>query len=1695
MDWLGFDNSKAPKTYGKKATVGIALPSPAASSSSSSLSSLSSSSSFHIQPIKEDDENPFDSTSSFVRTNSNTRNTTALRQQSSQDMNRMKTDSINSNFEKKPIAKRKNGGEPVSSLPQETKKTRTSPLLTVPEDDICSSPSFNSHQGHNTTTNDISSAFNSNMRNTSTRNKKKFDLKDWVSDGHISDLIYLQSEISNYDDKAKGHFAFQFMINVPNWPKDDKTRLSNWLERIGYSEQLFGDASVYKSFNSQVSLSELRRILSQAGHNSFVNNNSMLNATPHLVRSQTWSANTSMAQSGKLKSVNKKAGSFDASSVRPRSHSGHAVSSLRIDTDLPKRFPMRNKELEIDDDNSDRAESPGLFSEPPTPFSSIDHFSPSFGNFPPSLSRASSASPNTAALISSIETKMRFNVGSFISVSEDVGIDSNLQKEGMAKTLEESNQAANSVLETDNNIKAEDDLNESQHSKNEESDTSTVLDPTDDHHFDPDLLNRPISPLRAEESGENSISCFLPFSKSLERILHSPIVVNSATSIDSNDKKAIQGACMSPFNPPIFSGSALPSTDSEENLLYGGIRDRKFHNKDIGPKALRRSVSMPTQPTKCLLPGVQTPLQSSMSMSQNDAIGEFQTPQSIRLPKKCSGKDDDWGVSQPASATCLRAMEMTFNMPFRMSLSTSAGKQVMRAHSASDFDINYKSATIMSNDGTPLGNPPNTQVNNNWKYQVPAMHSVSISGPFHDQNEYINADNDVRMLDDNTYENSDYIKNIAQVLKMRQSPSTENLPAPSFQTSTSSFAERNDGSELDTTRARRQHKNSAAKLRRMSFRGNHKHVHFLLNEEEDLSLSPAVVAKAKSSRRRRQSLFEKNVKSMAIDDGNNDHAFDSYDSNKHPDIPNVNETNFKGIIIGGTYQQCFEDGCPVVAAPSSYEKRVTGLRNTSNGLEIKVYIPQDKTTQLINLGTQWKWMRSNPTGFLVSKNLVRTGESIILYYLSRHPYDWMESALDEHANSCDMSILDNSIMPANSSDCHEMSNSAIDTSNLNTSLYMLNQSASPCYHALDLVYHHNHDSSREINQSLRDNYDFSEIAAALYATNIDWSQSSIITSVLEFLVVDNSQSATAGGRRTKTQKFIGDDTKSYRLVSKAWALASYRLLARHMSNFDNCQSFTWTNWARFVKNYGRGFFLSQGACKSVYCIQDFKGAKQAVSIMDIDDLTKRGMNNMISKELEISMLCSSLVDLKICPNLVQIYSIFRSECGIPDTLWRQKPEKNQVKIDSSSIVIPRKNQVQKGSFQYIRMEFCNGGDLEELVRKNVELDTNYITSMLFQMCFSLYSCREQLSMRHYDIKLLNFFACLGSAALTGVKRNVCESRNLSSPFELFRPSVDNIVNLRIGFGNSVYVLPLRANSYELVKLADFGTSDIGSGTLGDPITTDQFTTLENSPPEFLIMGSLCRQSYAADTFCLGLSFLHLLTGHEPYEELLKDVKCPAYLQELLAPYWETNDPDSPYYIISETMNSLEGDDGKVLYDTIYRYIVLLGVPSELLSTNSISPWINNPVWNCILEALDYLPSTSISTNRRIKKIKEDCSRQYNKDRQLWSFASGVNPIIVNARVKLDSIDGATKLFERMLHFDPSRRCTMHEALHSPMFNIFKDNNYDHNTCASIDYNNNSHDNNYRGIGRGNGNDICNFTTAFMHYFRHNDNGSNGLPLL
>ena len=195
---------------------------------------------------------------------------------------------------------------------------------------------------------------------------------------------------------------------------------------------------------------------------------------------------------------------------------------------------------------------------------------------------------------------------------------------------------------------------------------------------------------------------------------------------------------------------------------------------------------------------------------------------------------------------------------------------------------------------------------------------------------------------------------------------------------------------------------------------------------------------------------------------------------------------------------------------------------------------------------------------------------------------------------------------------------------------------------------------------------------------------------------------------------------------------------------------------------------------------------------------------------------------------------------------------------------------------------------------------------------------------------------------------------------------------------------------------------MGTLGLGDPISLMQFTTLENTPPEFLILGSTARQSYASDTFPLGLSYLHLLTGYEPYEEMMSEVTCPLYLLKRLTGLWTSSETvEDCYYVVKQVVLSLDNDDSRqgddddsvmdsvggvsdasasgsgsgmdlttqtVLCDTLYRYMVLfaVGIAKDLQEGIGSSEGIgsrhtgahtgedlfpNSPVWYTLVDAL------------------------------------------------------------------------------------------------------------------------------------------------
>lgn len=845
----------------------------------------------------------------------------------------------------------------------------------------------------------------------------------------------------------------------------------------------------------------------------------------------------------------------------------------------------------------------------------------------------------------------------------------------------------------------------------------------------------------------------------------------------------------------------------------------------------------------------------------------------------------------------------------------------------------------------------------------------------------------------------------------------------------------------------------------------------------------------------------------------------------HPAVQGLNERSFKGVVIGGTYQMGFDDYAPLVAAPLGSERRVLGVRldvrSTQSGqidsassahLELKIYSPLTNEYIIVQLGCGWRYMRAAPVGYIVLAEAVSVPmmRPTQCYFLPRHPFDWPAMEEAAHFGSVGSSNLRVSTLNIQDMNLHASSRfqsfgSLGDElgSRTNSQEWMFGDDFGAPQNTVQLSRANSNisSSSSSFNAAIAWSADNScnnmvvadqspeqggilatmcVNAAAIrdgthshqgWKTIPDWNTPAIVTCVLEFLLGESGKGGSVGAKprgrparstRSRNAEHVSFDASSYRLVSRAWCLGSYRLLARHLSSPTNSVALNYGRWAKFVSQNGWGKYISSGACKRVYCVHNSQsGLLEAVSIMDVEDLSARGMDDALERELEISLSCSSLVTLKICPFLVQVYSLFRSECGVPEALWNSdmpppiqeglsralsrtnsggsKPGsfadlkalslppsvQHDVPVERESapvlVSVPKKSSVSKGNYQYIRMEFCSGGDIEELVRKERVLQSMTVRNLLFQMCYALYSCREQLQLRHYDIKLLNFFCTNGSGVLPTDMRIICDYRRLQSPFQDFRQDlVEATVECRIWFGHRAYSLPLRISSKCLVKLADFGTSVIGAGGLGDPITVQQFTTLENTPPEYFLLGSAARQAFSADTYMLGLSFLHLLTGHEPYEVLLANVRCPLYLCGLLESLWSPDDPNDQYYIIRQVVESLDfGDEvvddrgsygGLLLCDTLYRYLVLFGTQGMKLSregedTGSCSI-ASSRAWRLICDALaledgDVIPHGSHAAHfaavRDEVSTREHCALQFALDCQEWSIEHGTQSVIVKAR--------------------------------------------------------------------------------------------------
>ncbi|DAZ95524.1 TPA: hypothetical protein N0F65_001863 [Lagenidium giganteum] len=485
--------------------------------------------------------------------------------------------------------------------------------------------------------------------------------------------------------------------------------------------------------------------------------------------------------------------------------------------------------------------------------------------------------------------------------------------------------------------------------------------------------------------------------------------------------------------------------------------------------------------------------------------------------------------------------------------------------------------------------------------------------------------------------------------------------------------------------------------------------------------------------------------------------------------------------------------------------------------------------------------------------------------------------------------------------------------------------------------------------------------------------------------------------------------RELRCVSHAWRQFAIEAYAWAIGDYS--RQTERRNIADLYQSYPRGHYLSDGAYKEVFKVFSATFQRfEAVSVMDVEAIESTGNQHIVQQEVTHSILLSEIVASKACPNFLEIYDIFLCEHHPDAKRWGNAVCRKPVDLLASSTEVEGSVSIKEhrqGLFQYIQMEFCDGGDLEDFIslQESKLLPVHeVVVPFFFQMVFSLYCARERCSLRHCDIKLLNFF-------LKDIDR-----RNLDL-------AGDEPLHLSYGFDGRTFDLSMPIAFSYWVKLADYGTADSNADNLGKPVTLDQFTTLENTPIEFLLEGDLAVQSFAADTFSLGLCLLHLFTGCAPYEEILADVRCPKFLLRDLKAMWKSSKKASEFLVIKKV---IQDDPDDVLVHTLYRYLVLLGLPDQPDEDGR-----GARVWFTILNHLRPGEDSGRRGGRRGGEVSPQL--QFSQDRDLFSLERGTNAVIAKARERMADVPGSLELLRKLMAFDPTERPTMKNVLNDPFF--------------------------------------------------------------
>jgi len=452
-------------------------------------------------------------------------------------------------------------------------------------------------------------------------------------------------------------------------------------------------------------------------------------------------------------------------------------------------------------------------------------------------------------------------------------------------------------------------------------------------------------------------------------------------------------------------------------------------------------------------------------------------------------------------------------------------------------------------------------------------------------------------------------------------------------------------------------------------------------------------------------------------------------------------------------------------------------------------------------------------------------------------------------------------------------------------------------------------------------------------------------------------------------------------------------------------------WRELCAAFPWGEHLADGGYKSVFRVYNAqRDSMEAISVMNAKDLGREGTTILV-QEMLVSYLLHDLVRRDVCPNFVDTLQVLRCSHAAPKALWGgpEKPQPQGSFEDfelSEDFKAPRKPRTAAGaSWVLLRMELCEGGDVEEYLRSHGSVEVGTVVAWLFQMFFSLHVAHDALGLVHYDVKCLNFFL----------------KRWQSTPEEALAESGEDDeteeghpAELQYGWRGRVYSLP---EAEYLIKLADFGTATMPADrstrqVAAEAVTAQCYTTVENAPLEFLLQGSDATQGSAADVYQMGLCFLHLLTGEAPYEEVLESVRCPEGLAKQMCEVWGNH---ACFEVLRESLGLTVGSkrfmkDATVACDTVYRMVVLFGMGSK----------VPGPLWP-VVDAF----------------LRRDGAKQFKADQSRASLEHGTLPAMVRARAMLEKMPGGMELLRRCVAFEGTARATVEDALQSSVFDVLR----------------------------------------------------------